>query len=346
MPQLNHYRLLGRSGLRVSPLCLGTMTFGTEWGWGADKDECRRMFDLYAERGGNFVDTANRYTEGTSETFVGEFLEGRREQFVLATKFTVFTREGDPNSAGNSRKNMVQSVEASLRRLRTEYIDLYWMHAWDAMTPIEETMRGLDDLVRAGKILYVGVSDTPAWKVSQANTLATLRGWSPFIGLQVRYSLADRDIERELVPMARELGIGITPWGALGAGVLTGKYNAPHSNGEKPRLEVTGAAQGLTERKLHLAAEVQRIAKDDSRSPAQIALAWVLAQPGVTSVILGARNVQQLEDNLACLDFMLSSDLLTHLNEISRIEMGFPHDFLASEGVQKLLTAGAVIEKR
>ncbi|MFC1662135.1 aldo/keto reductase, partial [Gemmatimonadota bacterium] len=177
------YKLLGRSGLRVSELGLGTMTFGEEWGWGASKKESQRIFDAYATAGGNFVDTANRYTEGTSERFVGEFVAADRGHFVVATKYTLFNREGDPNAAGNHRKNMVQSLEASLRRLKTDYIDLLWVHAWDFMTPVDEVMRGLDDLVRAGKVLYVGISDTPAWIVSQANTLADLRGWTPFVAL-------------------------------------------------------------------------------------------------------------------------------------------------------------------
>ena len=197
------YKLLGKSGLRVSELALGTMTFGEEWGWGASKEECHAMFDAFAEAGGNFVDTANRYTEGTSEKLVGEFTAADRDHFVVATKYTLFTRRDDPNAAGNQRKNMVQSLEASLKRLGTGYVDLYWVHAWDFVTPIEEVMRGLDDLVRAGKILYIGISDTPAWIVSRANMLAELRGWSQFVGLQVRYSLLDRAGERDLLPMAR-----------------------------------------------------------------------------------------------------------------------------------------------
>ncbi len=222
--QLDRYRLLGRSGLRVSPLCLGTMTFGTEWGWGADRETSRAIFNAYAERGGNFIDTANFYTKGTSERLVGECMADARERFVLATKFTLNMRPGDPNAGGNHRKCMIQSVEASLRRLNTDYIDLYWLHAWDGTTPVDEVMRGLDDLVRAGKILYVAVSDTPAWKIAQCNTLAELRGWSRFIALQVEYNLALRDVERDLVPMAIELGLGVLPWSPLASGLLSGKY--------------------------------------------------------------------------------------------------------------------------
>ena len=220
------YKLLGRSGLRVSEMALGTMTFGEEWGWGASKEESRKVFDAYAAAGGNFIDTANNYTGGTSERFVGEFIAAEREHFVLATKYTLNMRNGDPNFSGNHRKNMLQALEASLRRLNTEYIDLYWLHAWDFMTPVEEVMRAFDDMVRQGKVLYIGISDTPAWVVSMANTLADLRGWTRFTGLQIRYNLTDRAAERDLLPMARALDIAVTPWSILGAGVLTGKYNA------------------------------------------------------------------------------------------------------------------------
>lgn len=230
--KLDQYRLLGASGLRVSPLCLGTMTFGTEWGWGAPPEECRAMVDLYLARGGNFIDTANKYTEGAAETIVGTLIAERREAIVLSTKYSLSTRRGDPNSGGNQRKNMVQSVEASLRRLKTDRIDLYWVHAWDGLTPIQEVMRGLDDLVRAGKILYVGISDTPAWKVAQANTLAEVRGWSTFIALQCEYNLIERTPERDLIPMAHDLRLGVMPWSPLAGGLLTGKY-AAHAKSEK-----------------------------------------------------------------------------------------------------------------
>ena len=235
------YKLFGKSGLRVSELALGTMTFGEDWGWGASKEVSQQMFDAYAAAGGNFIDTANRYTEGTSERFVGEFVAADREHFVVATKFTLKTRTGDPNAAGNHRKNMVQALEASLKRLNMDYVDVFWLHAWDFMTPVDEIMRGLDDLVRAGKVLYVGISDTPAWVVAQANTLAELRGWSRFAGLQIRYSLADRAAERELLPMARALDLAVTPWSVLGAGVLTGKYNKDAA--AKGRVAQWGAAQ-------------------------------------------------------------------------------------------------------
>jgi len=219
------YYLLGKSGLRVSEICLGTMTFGNEWGWGASKDESRKIFDAYVDAGGNFIDTANIYTEGTSEKYIGDFISSDRDRFVIATKYTSNTRVGDPNSGGNHRKNMVQSLEASLKRLNTDYIDLYWVHAWDPTTPVEEMMRALDDMVKSGKILYIGISDAPAWIVSQANTLANLKGWTEFVGIQIEYSLIERTSERELIPMANALDIGITAWSPLGSGVLTGKYN-------------------------------------------------------------------------------------------------------------------------
>jgi aryl-alcohol dehydrogenase-like predicted oxidoreductase len=218
------YRLLGHSGLRVSEAALGTMTFGDDWGWGAAKDEARKVYDAFREAGGNFIDTANIYTNGSSESFLGEFMEDHRQSVVLATKYTNAFPGTDPNAAGNQRKNMMQAVEASLKRLKTDYIDLYWVHIWDQITPVEEVMRGLDDLVR-GQVLYVGISDAPAWWIAQANTLALLRGWSPFIGLQIEYSLIERTVERELIPMAKALNIGVTAWSPLASGVLTGRLN-------------------------------------------------------------------------------------------------------------------------
>jgi aryl-alcohol dehydrogenase-like predicted oxidoreductase len=323
------YKLLGHTGLRVSELCLGTMTFGEEWGWGAPKDESRRVFDAFAEAGGNFIDTANHYTKGTSEQFVGEFVQGRRDRFVIATKYTLNQRPDDPNGGGNHRKVMTEALEASLRRLGTDRVDLYWVHAWDPLTPLEELMRGLDDLVRAGKVLYVGISDAPAWVVARANTLAELRGWSAFAGLQIPYSLIERAPERELLPMAAALDIAVTAWAPLGGGTLTGKYR------RERRPDGTRVAQGtwgdlyLTDRNLRIVEEVTAIAEETGRSPAQVALAWVRRpRPGVMVPIVGARNLAQLRDNLQCLDFVLGAEHLRRLDDISRIELGFPHDFL------------------
>ncbi len=346
--QLNHYRLLGTSGLRVSPLCLGTMTFGEEWGWGGSKEDSRAVFDAYAEAGGNFIDTANMYTGGTSETFVGEFVQGRREQFVIATKFTFSMRPADPNAGGNSRKNMIQCCEASLKRLKTDYIDLYWVHAWDGLTPIEETMRAFDDLVKSGKILYAGVSDYPAWKVSQANTLAELRGWSKFAALQIEYSLVERAPERDLIPMAQDLGLGVTPWSPLGQGVLTGKFSKGNRE-EGSRLAQREAASHemsakyLTDRAFAAAETVVGISKELGCSAAQVALAWLLHQEGVTSVIIGARRLSQLKDNLGSVAVDLSAGHLKRLDEVSRIDLGFPHSFLKTPFIDSMLKSGTVV---
>ncbi|WP_366146291.1 aldo/keto reductase [Crocosphaera sp.] len=349
MTELNHFRLLGRSGLRVSPLCLGTMTFGTDWNFGAEKEECRRIFDLYLERGGNFIDTANNYTNGTSETFLGEFIGSHREELVLATKYTLNCRPGDPNAGGNHRKNMVQSVEASLKRLQTDYIDLYWVHCWEFRTPIEEIMRALDDLVRAGKILYVAISDAPAWKIAQANTIANLRGWTPFIGLQSEYNLIERTPERELIPMAEDFNIGLLPWSPLGGGLLTGKHIDTHKEYLQSPETSTDIARGslitsrMNEQNLAICEAVQKIAQEIGHSPAQVSLNWLLQKSSVTSIILGAKTVKQLEDNLGCLDFTLTPEQMQYLDEVSQIKLGFPHDFINSEMVKNIVSGGSNI---
>ncbi|MFL6315834.1 MAG: aldo/keto reductase [Nitrososphaeraceae archaeon] len=361
------YQLLGKSGLRVSELCLGAMTFGEEWGWGASKEECHKIFNAYVDAGGNFIDTANKYTEGTSEKYIGEFIASDRDRFVLATKYTSNTRRGDPNAGGNHRKNMIQSLEASLKRLNTDYIDLYWVHARDPLTPIEEMMRALDDMVRAGKILYIGVSDAPAWIVSQANTLANLKGWTEFTGLQIEYSLIERTPERELLPMADALNIGVTAWSPLGGGVLTGKYNKSNreeqqqqntsssssttvvAQEDNSRLEVQNefANRVLNDRNMLIAQEVSKIAKEIGCSAAQVALNWVRQQnimspAGKNKIIpiIGARKETQIKDNLACLEFELTSEQMQRLNEVSKIELGFPHDFLNSEMIKDIIYGG------
>jgi aryl-alcohol dehydrogenase-like predicted oxidoreductase len=333
-----NYKLLGKSGLRVSELALGTMGFGQDWGWGQSLDESRQIFDAYAQAGGNFIDTAVNYTNGTSESFVGEFIHDDRGHFVVATKYSLGRRPQDPNAAGNSRKNMVESVNTSLKRLKTDYIDLYWLHAWDYTTPVEEVMRGLDDLVRQGKILYVGVSDTPAWVVSMASTLAELRGWSRFVALQIRYSLADRAAERDLLPMARALDLAVLPWSVLGAGVLTGKYNRDDN--------AQGRAKNwnVPERSYRIAQELIEVAEANGCTPSQAAIAWMLAQrsPHHAPVIpiVAARNLEQLADNLGALDVSLSAEQLARLDAASSIEYGFPHDFLSGEEIRKYLSAG------
>lgn len=330
------YKLLGKSGLRVSELALGTMTFGEEWGWGASKAESKKIFDAYTKAGGNFIDTANRYTEGTSEKFVGDFITSDREHYVVATKYTLWMRRDDPNFSGNHRKNMVQAVEASLKRLKTDYIDLYWLHAWDFTTPIEEVLRGLDDLVRAGKVLYIGISDTPAWIVSRANTIAELRGWTQFVAVQVQYSLIERSIEREVLPMARELDIAVTPWGVLGAGVLSGKYNKT-SGRQKGRAVLHG---DIEKNKLKIAGEVVKIAGKLGKTPSQVALNWVRQHPGVIIPILGAKTLSQLKDNLGCLDFTISENQIDRLNKVSKIDLGFPHDFLSGKVIRDIVFGG------
>ncbi|MCU0430750.1 MAG: aldo/keto reductase [Cytophagaceae bacterium] len=324
------YKLFGKTGLRVSELSLGTMTFGTEWGWGADYDESKKMFDLYCQAGGNFIDTANRYTEGTSEKWVGEFIASDRDHFVLASKYTLFDRK-DANHAGNHRKNMVRSLEGSLQRLRTSHLDILWLHAWDFTTGEEEIMRALEDMVRSGKVLYLGISDTPAWLVSRCNTIAELRGWNAFAGLQVEYSLVQRTVERDLLPMARHLGMAITPWAPLGSGALTGKY----LQNEAGRIK-EGHAK-LNEKNTAIAQKVVDIAKSHGYSPAQVALRWVMQQAGIMVPILGARKAEQMADNLQAIRMELSPDAMRELQTVSEIEPGFPHDFLRSENVRNII---------
>ncbi|MBZ0281755.1 MAG: aldo/keto reductase [Anaerolineae bacterium] len=320
------YKLLGRSGLRVSELCLGTMTFGETWGWGASKEESQKQFDLFAEAGGNFIDTSINYTDGTSETFLGDFLKADRDHFVIATKYTLTKPDStDPNSGGNSRKNMMKSVERSLKRLQTDHIDLYYLHMWDYMTPVEEVVRGLDDLVRAGKINYVAFSDTPAYIVAEANTMAALRGWSPFLGLQIPYSLLDRAVERDLLPMARHWDMAVLPWGLLEAGILTGKFlDKPET---ATRLNPDNVK--LSEKSTAVVREVQKIAGETGRSMAQVAINWVRQRPGSQMIpILGARTVEQLKDNMACIEWQLSDEQWKRLDDLSKIDLGFPHGFL------------------
>jgi aryl-alcohol dehydrogenase-like predicted oxidoreductase len=324
------YRLLGNSGLRVSEAALGTMTFGEDWGWGTAKDEARKVYDAFREAGGNFIDTANIYTNGTSESFLGEFMDGHRQSVVLATKYTNAFPGTDPNAAGNQRKNMMQAVEASLKRLKTDYIDLYWVHIWDQLTPVEEVMRGLDDLVRAGKVLYTGISDAPAWWIAQANTLAHFRGWSPFVGLQIEYSLIERTVERELIPMAKALNIGVTAWSPLAGGVLTGKYHG-HGSPEAARMTTDMAKGFMPEpvRSGRIVAAVKSVSDETGRGMAQVALAWVRYRPVPVIPIIGARKLSQFEDNLASFDLALSADHLKTLDEASVIELGFPYDMYA-----------------
>jgi aryl-alcohol dehydrogenase-like predicted oxidoreductase len=336
-----NYRLLGKSGLRVSEFCLGTMTFGDDWGWGSSKDDAKKIYDAFREVGGNFIDTANQYTNGTSETFLGEFMKGHRESVVLGTKYTTALSGTDPNAAGNHRKSMMQSVEASLKRLQTDFIDLYWVHIWDQLTPVEEIMRGLDDLVRQGEILHVGISDFPAWWIAQANTLASLRGWSPFVALQLEYSLIERTVERELIPMAKALDLGVTAWSPLSGGVLTGKYHGQGSSeGGRMSSDMMKEFMPEDQRAVRIVAAVKAVADEAGRSMAQVALAWLRSRPVPVIPIIGARKLTQLQDNLASINLSLSADQLKALDEASRIDLGFPYNLYAKDRARSLMHGG------
>src|SRR4029453_4811451 len=332
---LNEYVTLGRSGLRVSPLSLGTMTFGTEWGWGSEEDVANAVFNTYIDAGGNFLDTANVYTEGRSEELVGKFINerGLREQVVLATKFTFNPQPGNPNAGGNGRKNIYRSVEDSLRRLQTDYIDLYWLHAWDTVTPVEEVVSTLNDLVRAGKIRHYGFSDTPAWYVARAQTLAEQEGKDGLIALQLEYSLVERNIEREHIPAAQELGLGITPWSPLAGGFLSGKYKQKGETGEgEGRLEIAKDAgnpifQRFTARNWQILKVLSDVAKQLNRPASQVALNWVATQPGITSTINGASKLSQIENNLRYAEFEIPGELRKKLDEVSAIEPLHPYGF-------------------
>ena len=327
---LTDYRTLGRSGLRVSPLCRGTMTFGEDWGWGSSAAESDAIMSRFIERGGNFIDTANVYTKGHSEKIIGEFIgrdRQRRDRVVIATKFFGNLYPGDPNGGGAGRKTIVASCEQSLRRLQTDHIDLYWMHCWDRYTPVEETMRALDDLVTAGKVRYIGFSDTPAWKVSQAQTIARFRGWAPLVALQIEYSLLERTVEGELIPMALEMGLGVTPWSPLKSGVLSGKYTRENAATVKADRGER-VTQNLGEKVYAIIDELTATGKALKASPASVALAWVQGRPGVASTIIGARRMDQLEQNLAALDLSLTADQIARLDKLSKPTLSFPMQFL------------------
>lgn len=349
---LTDYRLLGCSGLRVSPLSLGTMTFGSDWGWGADSNEARRIFDLYMDRGGNLIDTAVNYTNGAAERFLGTFIGEKRERLILATKFTMARDPGNPNSGGNHRLNMVRSVEQSLRQLGTDRIDLFYLHAWDMTTRPDEVMRALDDLVRSGKVLYLGICNTPAWRIAQMQTLAEMRGWSPLVALQIEYSLVERTVEHELIPMAAAIGLGVLPWSPLGGGVLSGKYTKAdiEDSREAPvspsRKGVIASSGHLTERSIQIAQEVRAVAEEVGATPSQIALAWTLANPAVVSPIMGARTLAQAEENLGALNVRLSAEQLDRLNRVSEPDPIFPARFVERPLVQQLIFGGASVARR
>jgi len=341
---LDHYVTLGRSGLRVSPFCLGAMTFGDDWGWGSSVADAEAILARFLDQGGNFVDTANAYTKGHSEKIIGDFVRGagvRRDQLVIATKFFANLFPSDPNAGGASRKSLTAACDESLRRLQTDYIDLYWMHLWDRFTPIDETMRALDDLVTAGKVRYVGFSDTPAWKVAQAQVTASFRGWAPLMALQIEYSLLERTVEGELIPMAQELGLGVTPWSPLRGGVLTGKYTRENAADVEPGRGARVKAS-LNERTFGIIDELVRIAGELETNPAAVALAWVQARPGVDSTIIGARTMEQLESNLAGLAVTLDVGQVAALDAASTPTFGFPLPFL--DAAPTIMHAGAYVD--
>lgn len=327
---LDHYVTLGRSGLRVSPLCLGAMTFGTEWDFGCDADQAARILDAYIDRGGNFIDTANIYTKGHAEQIIGDHIgriPSRRDRLVIATKFGGNLFPGDPNAGGASRKSIHQACRHSLRRLQTDYIDLYLLHFHDPFTPLDETLHALDDLVRAGLVRYIGFSDTPAWVCARAQTIAELGKLTPLIALQIEYSLLERTVEAELIPMACELGLGVTPWAPLKGGILTGKYTRdqrPPPGQARHRPD----ARHFTERTFQIVDAVVEIARELGSTPARVALAWVMARPGVASTIVGARTVAQLQDTLDAVDLRLEPRQLQRLDDVSRPDLPFPNAFL------------------
>ena len=346
---LNDYVTLGRSGLRVSPLCLGTMTFGNEWGWGAEEQTARSVFDRYIDAGGNFIDTADGYTEGHSEELVGKFISDRalRDRVVLATKFTFNAEPGNPNAGGNGRKNIYRALEGSLRRLQTDYIDLYWLHAWDTITPVEEVISTLNDLVRAGKIRHYGFSNTPAWYVARAQTLAEKEGKERLVALQLEYSLVERNIEREHVPAAQELGLGITPWSPLAGGFLSGKYQRQGTTGVgEGRLETVKdnpLFDQFNERNWSILDELLDIANQLSKPPSQVALNWVATQPGVASTIIGATKTTQLDDNLRSIQFEIPIDFRRRLDDTSALAPAYPYKIFTPK-MQGMISGGTNLE--
>jgi aryl-alcohol dehydrogenase-like predicted oxidoreductase len=317
---LQSFRILGKSGLRVSPLCLGSMTFGEDWGWGSSADESTTMIRTYLEKGGNFIDTANIYTNNHSEKIIGDVVgqvSSLRTQTIIATKFANNAFPGNPNTGGTGNRSLMTNLEHSLRRLQTDYIDLYWIHSWDFLTPMEETMRSLDNAVKSGKVRYIGVSDAPAWKISQAQTAAYLKDWTPFIGLQIEYSLMQRTVEDELVPMALELGLGITPWSPLKGGLLSGKYNRRNMGKADGRFAMRNGGAELTEKQLSIIDELERLADVHGTTPAAIALSWVNNKPGVASTIIGVRTIEQLDANIAATEVHLSAEDIASLDQLS-----------------------------
>lgn len=343
--KLTDFRTLGRSGLIISPMALGAMTFGTPR-WGSPDEVSEAIFNAYVDAGGNFIDTADVYAKGRSEELVGEYIakRGLRDKLVLATKFSFNAEPGNPHAGGNGRKNLHRALEGSLRRLKTDYVDLFWMHVWDQVTPVEEVLQSLGDLVRAGKIRYFAFSDVPAWYAASAAMLARTANIPGPIALQMPYSLIERGIERDHVPAAREFGMGITPWSPLAAGFLAGKYSrddAGKVNTGGGRLDLNlPSFQLFTERNWQVLECIRAIANEAGLDMAKMSLAWALAQPGVTSLILGASKVEQLNSNLAALDLTLSPEILAKLAEASGVDLTMMDRFF-SPGLKKGVFGGA-----
>ncbi len=327
---LNSFVTLGRSGLRVSPFCLGAMSFGEDLGWGSSVPDSEAILSRYLDEGGNFIDTANSYTRGHSEKIIGDFFQqqkSRRDRVVIATKFFFNLHAGDPNGGGAGRKGIIAQCEASLRRLGTDYIDLYYLHNWDRFTPVEETMSALEDLVRAGKVRYLGFSDAPAWKVTQAQMIANFRGWAPLIALQIEYSLSERTVEGELVPMAQELGLGVLPWSPLRMGVLSGKYTRANRAELAKRSAYVG---GIRDKDYDILDALEQVASERDTDVATVALAWVHSRPGVSSTVIGARTMEHLDANLKALDVHLAPEQIAVLDAASKPTLNFPADFNAT----------------
>jgi aryl-alcohol dehydrogenase-like predicted oxidoreductase len=341
---LAEYGLLGRTGLRVSPLCLGTMTFGTEWGFGSDAETARAILMRYIEAGGNFLDTADMYTNGHSEEMLGRFIKdgNLRDEVVLATKYTFSAKPGDPNAGGNGRKNLHRALEGSLRRLQTDHVDLYWLHSWDMITPVEEVVSSLDALVKAGKVRYIGFSNTPSWYLAQAHTLATLRAQEAICALQLEYSLVERNIEHEFVPAALHLGLGICPWSPLGGGFLSGKYERGGAGEGRLKTNTNPVFSKFSDKNWKVLDALREVASAVERPPAQVAVNWITRRPGVSSTIIGATKMTQLEDNLAALDFTIPAELAAKLEAASRPERGTPYVFFGPE-LQGMISGGTSV---
>lgn len=328
-----NYKLLGKSGLKVSELCLGTMGFGKEWGWGNDFDSSKKIFEAFANAGGNFIDTANRYTDGTSEKYIGDFIKEDRDHFVIATKYALKDADtNNVNGSGTNRKNMMRSIEGSLKRMNTDYIDLFYLHIWDNLSPIDEVMRAMEDLIRQGKVNYIGISDTPAWIVSRGNTYAEMLGWNQFVALQVEYSLLQRTPERDLLPMAKSYGMTVVPWAPLAGGALTGKY----LKGNPGRIK-EGSTR-LNDRAVGITKEVMAIANEIGCEPSSVALQWMMNHRDFKCIpIVGATSEAQVQKNVQCLDVRLNSSQMERLNKVSEIVLGFPNDFLNEDAVRASL---------